>query len=286
MLCVVVMAQAQLLWKISGNGLEKPSYLIGTHHLAPLSITDSIAGLQEALSSTEQVIGELNMSELQSAEVMQIMQKVMTSESDTTLQSLVTPEEYEMINGFTKEHLMFDIAMMPKVKGAFIQNNIIVIMYMKKIGGFNPQEQLDGFFQSLAINQGKAVSGLETPEYQFNLLYNTGSLQRQADLLVCTLSNLDEGLERTKRLTNAYMKQDLNELYNISNEKEGNACDATPQEIAAMLDTRNLNWVEILPAKMKEAPAFIAVGALHLPGEKGIINLLKQKGYQVEPMKQ
>ena len=73
----VVAVQAQLLWKISGNGLEQPSYLMGTHHLAPLSITDSIAGFKEAFTASQQVIGELVMSEVQTPEVMQIMQQAM-----------------------------------------------------------------------------------------------------------------------------------------------------------------------------------------------------------------
>lgn len=46
LLCITLGAQAQLLWKVSGNGLDRPSYVIGTHHLAPLSVKDSIAHLQ------------------------------------------------------------------------------------------------------------------------------------------------------------------------------------------------------------------------------------------------
>ena len=52
---IALNANAQLLWKISGNGLEKPSYILGTHHLAPLSIKDSIAGLPQAVDCTSQV---------------------------------------------------------------------------------------------------------------------------------------------------------------------------------------------------------------------------------------
>lgn len=46
-----------LLWKISGNGLEKPSYLFGTHHLVPLSFMDSIADIHDAFGNTEQTVG-------------------------------------------------------------------------------------------------------------------------------------------------------------------------------------------------------------------------------------
>ena len=280
----VVTVQAQLLWKISGNGLEQPSYLMGTHHLAPLSITDSIAGFNDAFTASQQVIGELVMSEIQTPEVMQIMQQTMMIESDTTIQRLFLPDEYEMVNQFTKENLMLDLAMAPKLKPAFIQNNLIVVLYIKTIGGFNPAEQLDAYFQAEGTAKGKKVSGLETPAYQFNLLYNSTSLQRQAELLVCTLSNIDKSLNETKELTDAYMAQNLEALYLISQKKHNDKCDATPAEMAALLDNRNIQWAEMLPEKMQEAPAFIAVGALHLPGDNGVINLLRQKGYQVEPI--
>ncbi len=279
----IVAVQAQLLWKISGNGLDQPSYLMGTHHLAPLSITDSIAGFNEAFTASQQIIGELVMSEVHTPEVMQIMQQAMMIEGDTTLQQLFLPEEYEMVNKFSKENLMLDLAMAPKLKPAFIQNNLIVVLYIKTIGGFNPAEQLDAYFQAEGAAKGKKVSGLETPAYQFNLLYNGATLQRQAELLVCTLSNIDKSLNETKELTDAYMAQNIEELYLISQKRNNDNCDATPAEMAALLDSRNIQWAEILPAKMQESPAFILVGALHLPGDNGVINLLRQKGYQVEP---
>ena len=84
-ICVAFSANAQLLWKVSGNGLNQPSYIIGTHHLAPFSIMDSIAGLQKAMKETQQVYGELKMSEMQSPVTMQKMQQAMmiSSYSDT-----------------------------------------------------------------------------------------------------------------------------------------------------------------------------------------------------------
>ena len=84
-----------------------------------------------------------------------LLQKYMTTETDTTFKSLFTDEEYELINKCSKENLMFDIAMLPKVKPAFLSNNLIVILYMKHVGGFNPQEQLDTYFQTQATEKGK-----------------------------------------------------------------------------------------------------------------------------------
>jgi uncharacterized protein YbaP (TraB family) len=58
-----------------------------------------------------------------------------------------------------------------------------------------------------------------------------------------------------------------------------------PEEIKLLLDDRNKNWIMQLPGIMKEQPAFIAVGALHLAGENGLVALLRKQGYIVTPVK-
>lgn len=79
----------------------------------------------------------------------------MMIESDTTLNSLLSPKDFETANKFCKENLMVDLNMAPKLKPAFLLNNVVVMAYVKHIGKFNPQEQLDTFFQSQAIQNGK-----------------------------------------------------------------------------------------------------------------------------------
>lgn len=75
LLCIAVLsANAQLLWKVSGKNLPKASYVLGTHHLAPLSILDSIAGFKQAMTEVEQVYGEIVMVEMQTPAAMQQMQ--------------------------------------------------------------------------------------------------------------------------------------------------------------------------------------------------------------------
>ena len=158
-ICVALSANAQLLWKVSGNGLSSPSYIMGTHHLAPLSVKDGITGLQKAMDETQQVYGELKMSDIQSPATIQKMQKMMMIESDTTLTTLLSPEDYETANKFCKENLMMDLNMAPKIKPAFLLNNIAVVAYIKHIGNYNPQEQLDTYFQTQATQKGKKVPG-------------------------------------------------------------------------------------------------------------------------------
>lgn len=281
-ICILSGVNAQLLYKITGNGLEKPSYIFGTHHLAPRTILDSIAGFEAAFNESSRVIGELNMAEMMSPDAMQMMQKNMFIENDTTLNMLFTPEEFAMINKFAKENMMVDLEMAQKLKPSFISNNVAVVVYMKHNPGFNPQEQLDMYLQQKGTEQGKKIGALETMEFQLNLLFNGQSLKRQAELLACDLSDEERTFDMMKRLTENYMAQNLNGLHEMSLEKRGNHCDPTPGEMEAMVDDRNKRWVEALPAMMKESSVFVAVGALHLPGENGLLELLKKDGYTVE----
>ena len=119
-----------------------------------------------------------------------------------------------------------------------------------------------------------------------NLLYNQTSLKRQAEQLLCMLNNVEPTIDQTQRLTATYMAQDLGAMSKIADESLGGPqCEMTPQEKVTLIDDRNKKWAKQLPAIMKEVPTFIAVGALHLPGENGILNLLKQQGYTVDPVK-
>ncbi|NDV59180.1 TraB/GumN family protein [Bacteroides sp. 519] len=283
--CLAITANAQLLWKVTGNGIEEPSYIFGTHHLAPISIIDSISGFQQAFNESTQVIGEVIMADMTSPETIGIMQKYMIIASDTTLKTLLTPEEFEMVNKFTQENLMIDIEMASKLKPAFITNNIAIVLAMKSMPNFNPQQQLDTYLQQIGAEQNKNIDGFETMEFQFGMLFDGQSLQRQTELLVCALNNVDKLIEETNILTNAYLTQDIDALYNIMQKKEGNNCDPLPGEIELLLDNRNIHWAEVFPEKIKAGSAFVVVGAGHLPGEKGFINLLRKQGYSVEPVK-
>lgn len=282
---IALNVNAQLLWKISGNGLEKPSYIFGTHHLAPLSIKDSIADLPQAIDGTTQVYGEVIMADMMSPQFMQLMQQQMMIAGDTTLQSLFTPEQLELVSKVVKENMMADLSMLDKLKPAVITQQLTLLFCMKHFGGINPQEQLDTYFQQQATQSGKKVGGLETPESQLDVLFNTQTLQRQANLLFCLVQGIDKAMSQAKRLNEAYLSQNLDDVLKLMEEREGNSCDPLPGEMESLLDDRNKAWIEKMPAIMKDAPTFFVVGAGHLPGANGVLNLLKQQGYTVEPMK-
>lgn len=282
--CITLGVNAQLLWKVSGNGLDKPSYIFGTHHVAPLSMKDSIAGMTEAMNGTSQVYGELVMEDMMKPEMLMKMQQAMMLPTDTTLKSLFTQAQYDSIASVVKENIGMELAMFDKLKPAALNAQLAVVLSVKALKGYNPQEQLDAWFQTQAKQAGKKVGGLETMESQINILYNSQSLKRQAQQLYCSATHIDYGIDMTRRLAEAYLNQDLDKLLEITEEKMGNACDSTSEEEEALIYGRNANWAKQMPGIMKQASTLFVVGAGHLPGEHGVLKLLEKQGYTVEAM--
>ena len=277
-------AQAQLLWKVSGNGLDKPSYLFGTYHLASLGIKDSIAALPQVQQDVQQVYGEVIMADMMKPETLMKMQQQMMLPADTTLRGLFTPEEFTVVTQAVTEYLKVDIALLDRMKPAALSQQLTVLFYLKHTPGYNPQEQLDASFQQDATKAGKKVGGLETVQSQMDILFNK-PLRRQAEDLYCFLSNPAKAERQAKELIAAYAAQNLDTVLRLLEEKEGTKCDPTPEEMAQLLYDRNHNWVGQMPDIMQTASTLFVIGAGHLPGEQGLIKLLQGKGYTVEPLK-
>lgn len=291
LLMAAITMQAQLLWKISGNGLQKPSYIIGTYHLANVSFTDSIKGLKAAMDATEQVYGEIVMADMASPENIQKMQAAMMLPDGQTLDKLFTTDEMTRINALVKSVLGVDMTnpmvaqQLGKLTPYALQVQLGVLIYLKKHPGFNPNEGFDSYFQKEAAAKGKGVGGLETFDFQINTLYKSTTMERQKQLLLCLADNLEFNEEQTENIVKAFFTQDLDGIEKAMDVKLNNTCDGTPEEKETLIYSRNDNWMKQMPEIMKQKATLFAVGAGHLPGERGLLAQLKKAGYTVEGVK-
>ena len=291
LMLVAIAAQAQLLWKISGNGLQKPSYIIGTYHFAPTSFTDSIKGLKEALEASEQVYGEIVMADMMKPENMTKMQSAMMLPEGQTIEKLYTAEEMARINAMLKSLIGMDISnpMVAQQLGNFtpqaLQTQLEVLMYLKGHTEFDPNQTFDGYFQQEATAKGKPVGALETIDFQIEILYKGMSMERQKQLLLCLADNMEFNEDLTENVVKAFFSQDLDGIEEAMNAKLNNTCDGTPEEKETLIYARNDNWMKQMPEIMKQKSTLFAVGAGHLPGERGVLAQLKKAGYTVEGVK-
>lgn len=283
-------AQAQILYRISGNDLESPSYIVGTYHLAPASFADSIPGMGEAIENTQQVCGELDMMDAFNPENTALLMQAQLLPEDVTLSSLLTDEQRTRLNALLLEVLGSNLdneafaAQIERMKPVVLATSLSLASYMKESQSFNPMELLDNYFQTLALQSGKSVKGFETVAFQMDVLYGK-DLPQQVDDLMCLVDHFDEATELTNRITTAFFSQDLQQLEAILEEEMEGPCSGSPEDEAALLDDRNHNWIGMMPDMMAETPTLFVVGAGHLCGEQGVLKLLEGLGYTVEGMK-
>lgn len=288
LMAATLCAPAQILFKISGKGLSSPSYIVGTYHLAPSSFVDSIPGMRQAIADCQQVYGELVMDEMLSSDSLAMMQKAMMLPEGMTLDSLLTVDEMNRLNAYMKGLLGMDMTnpmlaqQMNKMTPSALSTMLSMLSYLKKSNDFDPQNGFDSFFQKEALRQGKGVGGLETMAFQVNVLLNGQTLERQKQLLMCMVDNAEHMDKMADGVVRAFYAQDIDAIKEAMDKKLHNSCDSTPEEEATLVDNRNADWLTKMPALMAAKPTLFAVGAGHLPGEKGVLNLLRQAGYNVE----
>lgn len=258
-----------LLWEISGNGLEQPSYLYGTIHL--IGKSDFVVSnlVMEKFKSAEKLALEIKVDapDLQ----LKMMQSMMMGE-DTTLQMLLG-DEYETVSRFMQDSLSINLQLFATIKPLFIQT-----LTLPKIIG-EPIETYDFYFATLAQEDKKEIVGLETVDDQIKI-FDRIPLKEQAKMLVELTSDYSAQKALFHKMIDLYKAQDIRGLHQcmLQQPEYGKY-----EEI--LINQRNRNWIPAIKKLIQPETVFIAVGAGHLPGKQGVIHLLEQEGYLLKPLR-
>lgn len=258
-----------LLWEISGNGLEQPSYLYGTIHL--IGKSDFVVSnlVMEKFKSAEKLALEIKVDapDLQ----LKMMQSMMMGE-DTTLQMLLG-DEYETVSRFMQDSLSINLQLFATIKPLFIQT-----LTLPKIIG-EPIETYDFYFATLAQEDKKEIVGLETVDDQIKI-FDRIPLKEQAKMLVELTSDYSAQKALFHKMIDLYKAQDIRGLHQcmLQQREYGKY-----EEI--LINQRNRNWIPAIKKLIQPETVFIAVGAGHLPGKQGVIHLLEQEGYVLRPLR-
>lgn len=275
-----------LLWKVSGNGLEKPSYVFGTFHLFSDSFVDSIPGLRNAVAETSQIVGEIDMQDMAAAQ-MKVMQAAMLPEEEG-YKKLLSEEEYKQLDEGLRGLMGAGLDQMGMMKPGMLSTSLAMVLYMKLNPEFNPVafEGIDAYLQRTAQEAEKPIVSLETIEEQITILFDGQPQRFQMESLMCAIEHWDASLESMTEMIEDYRAGNLNKMYNDSFHNAEDPCLPFSQASKNdMLKKRNDKWIEKLPQIMAANPSLVAVGALHLAGEEGILYQLDKLGYKIEPVK-
>jgi uncharacterized protein YbaP (TraB family) len=262
-----------LFWKVYGNNLSDTSYLYGTMHTQDERVFQFKDGVLDAFNKSIVYAMELNMDSVNEFEVIQ--QLIM--DSTYSLQTLLTKKEYTFVDQYFKDSLNISLFLFNKMYPIFTSQMIA----LKDLGN-EKEEALDLYFFTEAKKQQKIIVGLEKMEDQINT-FKSIPYELQAKELLRAVQDIYNGNAlQIDELMEWYIKGDLNKLLELTSENESSSNEMNEIINTVFLIDRNHKMADRSEKYIKKGPTFIAVGAAHLPGEEGIIENLRSKGYTVK----
>jgi uncharacterized protein len=271
-----------LLWEISGKGLKQPSYLFGTIHLICKDQAVLSDELLAIIKNVDKIYFEINMENMM-GQAISMMSK-MNMKDGATLKTLLSADDYELVKKyFTEKASMLPFTMVERMKPLFSQS--MLAKETMECDGTDGMEM-----KIMAANkeneEKKPTDGLETIGFQMDI-FDSIPVKEQAEALVKSIKSLQNGekeneVESLSALTKLYKTQNLDKLVTLMNSDK----DALTYKYAdLMLYKRNSNWIPVIENVLTKQTGLFAVGAAHLGGKGGVIDLLKKAGYTIKPLK-
>ena len=272
---VTFFCQAQsdgMLWRISGNGLNKPSYLFGTMHITCNKEYVKKPAIKNAIDSSEIVVMELNPND---SDFLKEAMKYMMEPAEKNLSALMTEDEYKVVGKACSELTGFNIGFFDNKKPMVL----LTLLYASKefMGCVSPI-QMENIIAGMAKDAKKITIGLESFGFQDSMMSSIPDTT-QAKWIVDLCQDIPEAKANFKAMQDVYDAQKAVELYDfiLKTSPEMKFEDV-------LIVQRNIKWVEFLKKRINKHPYFVAVGAGHLGGETGVISLLRKAGYTVVPI--
>jgi uncharacterized protein len=257
-----------LLWKVTGIGLEHPSYIFGTLHIICPEEFTVFPGTVEMLDQSEQLVLELDLSD---PSLLLGIQMGMFMKDNTELGNIVTEEEMELLSSFFIDSLSMDINFLARIQPFFLST----MLYPHMLKCF--PKSYEQFFLDQAKEREMDVIGLETLEEQLHV-FEALTYREQADLFIEILTEYNEKRRELREMLDLYLATDLQGLNKIFEDTSFENEEFNRR----LLQDRNHRWIGRMEELMLEKPTFFALGAGHLPGDEGILQLLVDRGYVLE----
>jgi uncharacterized protein YbaP (TraB family) len=261
---------AQLLWKVSGQNLSQASYLFGTIHIAPEDRFVVWPAVDSAFRNSKLLVMELDL-DLSASEMIQAARQ-MSLPAGRSLADYLPPASYAAMRDYCLDSLGWKNKKFKRCARMkpFYFSSLVLSEQLGKVSGY------EQYFSKQAKRLKMPVRGLETMQEQLDAV-DAISVLEQASMLS---ESLHAGKKEFDSMLDLYLNRDLVALGNLMKE-EGAGVDGFTE---TMLTKRNQNWMLQLKALLPEQALFTAVGAGHLPGAEGLIELLRKEGFTVEPI--
>jgi uncharacterized protein len=264
--------ETSVLWKIERDDLQYPTYLFGTMHLIEKEYFYFPQSLSDLISQSSNVVMELGGLPDYAATM-----KLMMLPEGQVMNDFFTEKEMNIIYQYMEDEMNIS---REAFNSSFVKMKPFVLLQLLTMNQFSSEtESYENTITALAKEKQITISGLETAEEQLGF-FDQIPLNEFGDMLMEYLKDSETMAEQTREMQRIYRKGDLDSLFQYMTESSPELM--TFEDI--LLTNRNKKWITELKQYIHEKPTFIAVGAGHLAGKSGLVELLRKEGYDVKAL--
>ncbi|MBC7982237.1 MAG: TraB/GumN family protein [Candidatus Obscuribacterales bacterium] len=262
------------VWEVRGK--HNTIYLFGSVHMLPA--TEPLpAAVDRAYANAEKLVMEIDMDDLDPLAAQASTLALGLLPAGQTLQQVIGPRNAELLAARAKS-IGIDAAMLASFRPWLAAMTFTQFMLMQR--GWSAQDGVELRLVGRATADGKEIAGLETLEQQLNLFASLPQA-KQIEYLMYTLAEADNADREIGAMLSAWRAGDVNALKNILDE----SFKQFPELYRTLTVDRNLRWMTQLEKLFDEEDDYlIVVGALHLVGKEGLIDLLQRRGYSLKQL--
>jgi len=265
------------VWKVSKDGSHL--YLAGTVHLLRSSDYPLPPEFEQAYADSDRLYFETDLAAMSDVSMQRRMMEQMTYQDGRTLRTVLNAEAYTALTEFLlSANVPVPLAMMQTFKPGFLISTISVLEFQKM--GFTPQG-VDSYFYTRAMGDGKPRGELESLDEQIAMLAGMGEGQ-ESEYILYSLRDFDNLEQTIERIISAWRSGDLEALADafVNDMRE-----MSEQLYNSLLLDRNMAWLPLIEAMFdQDGTAYILAGVAHMVGDDGLLQLLAQRGYEVQQL--
>lgn len=267
--------EKSFLWKVeSGKGTV---YILGSIHLLKKDSAPLKPVIDEAFDKAKRLVLEVDILNEGPEKMQQLILQKGINLDGQTLQQKVSPETYELATAWANE-LGIEIKAMNPFK-PWVAAVTMLVMHLQKLG-YDPNLGVDRQLAQRAKQANKPMAGLESAEFQVGI-FDQLSPRLQELMLRQSLAEMEQLSKIVDEMVRAWRAGDVAaaERFFMESMKD------YPEIREKFIDERNRNWLPQIEKLLRiEEPALVVVGAAHLVGKNGVIELLKGRGYKLEQL--
>lgn len=278
--CVFLLCLSQAkadtsVWSVRSG--DNVIYLGGTVHLLRPSDYPLPAEFEEAYQASSELYFETDIASMSDLSVQAQMLQQLTYGDDESLSTILSEEAYTALSEYTATAGL-PIAMLNKFKPGLLISTLQVLVFQSM--GFTPQG-VDAFFHNQAVEDGKSEGQLETIQEQIGFISAMGE-GNESEFILLSLQDLAETGDVMEGMIGAWRSGNTERLSSLFVE---DMKEETPALYDSLLLQRNLKWIPQIDRMLQDADTeFVLVGAAHIVGENGLLDLLAKQGYEINQL--